>query len=229
MQAVQTKVVAYIRVSTAQQASEGVSLAAQRRKVELYAELHDLQLVAVIEDAGASAKTLKRPGLVRALDMLQAGEASALLVCKLDRLTRSVSDLGSLIEEHFSTESGPSLLSVAESIDTRSAAGRLVLNILASVSQWEREKIAERTSEALQHKKALGQYTGGRLPLGRRVAPDGVSLEDDPEEQRVLALIQELRQTGMSIRAITSALRDRGFRNRGKAWTKSAVGRVVAA
>ena len=92
------KTVALIRVSTTDQSDNGHSLAAQREKVELYARLHGLELVAVVEEAGASAKTIDRPGLARALAMLDNGEAVALLVPKLDRLTRSVGDLGRLID-----------------------------------------------------------------------------------------------------------------------------------
>ena len=84
------------------------------------------------------------PGLQRALALLKTGPVEALLVVKLDRLTRSVVDLGQLIETYFAPGKA-ALMSVAEQIDTHSAAGRLVLNILASVSQWERETIAERT------------------------------------------------------------------------------------
>ncbi|WP_437786905.1 recombinase family protein [Sorangium sp. So ce1097] len=94
----------------------------------------DLDLVDIIEDPGVSAKTLDRPGLQRALGMLDAGQAYALLVVKLDRLTRSVRDFDTSIARYFADRF--SLLSVADSIDTRSAAGRLVLNVLASVSQW---------------------------------------------------------------------------------------------
>jgi DNA invertase Pin-like site-specific DNA recombinase len=114
--------------------------------------------------------------------MLKAGEAEALLVVKLDRLTRSVVDLGTLVERYFAPGKA-ALLSVGEQIDTRSAAGRLVLNVLASVSQWEREAIAERTASAMQHKAKQGEYTGGQAPYGRRVAPDGARLEPDSEEQ----------------------------------------------
>ncbi len=89
-----TRVVGYARVSTEDQAREGVSLAAQRAKLEAYATALDLELVAVREDAGVSAKTLDRPGLRAALEDLRAGRADALLVPKLDRLTRSVRDLG---------------------------------------------------------------------------------------------------------------------------------------
>src|SRR5215831_17502980 len=155
-----TRAVAYLRVSTEKQADKGVSLNAQRAKVVAYAQLYELELVDVVIDAGASAKTLDRPGLQRALEMLRAGQAEAFLVAKLDRLTRSVVHLGQLVEDYFAKDKW-ALLSVGEQIDTRSAAGRLVLNVLASVSQWEREAIGERTSAAMQHKASVGEYTGG--------------------------------------------------------------------
>lgn len=84
-----TRAVGYIRVSTEAQAEEGVSLDAQRAKLEAFAIAADLELVAIREDAGVSAKTLARPGLQAALEDLHAGRADALLVAKLDRLTRS--------------------------------------------------------------------------------------------------------------------------------------------
>jgi DNA invertase Pin-like site-specific DNA recombinase len=155
-----TRTVAYLRVSTDKQADKGVSLDAQRAKVEAYAALYDLEVIEVIVDAGASAKTLDLPGLTRALEMLRKGTADALLVVKLDRLTRSVRDLGELVERYFAPRKA-ALLSVGEQIDTRSAGGRLVLNVLASVSQWEREAIGERTAVAMQHKVAEGEYIGG--------------------------------------------------------------------
>ena len=83
-----------LRVSTDKQADRGVSLDAQRAKLKAYAELYELELVEIIVDAGQSAKSLDRPGLQRALAMLKEGEAEALLVVKLDRVTRSVVDLG---------------------------------------------------------------------------------------------------------------------------------------
>ena len=128
-----------------------------------YAQLYDLEVSEVIVDTGESAKSLDRPGLQRALAMLKAGEADALLVVKLDRLTRSVRDLGHLVEKYFAPGKA-ALLSVGEQIDTRSAAGRLVLNVLASVSQWEREAIGERTATAMQHKASQGDTPGDRRP-----------------------------------------------------------------
>ncbi len=146
-----SRVVGYIRVSTEAQAESGLSLDAQRAKLQAYATAMDLELVAIVEDAGESAMSLVRAGLARVLGMLDAGEVDGVLVAKLDRLTRSVRDLADLIERYFAerpTVRACTLLSVADSIDTRTAAGRLVLNVLASVGQWEREVIGERTREA---------------------------------------------------------------------------------
>lgn len=223
-----TKTVAYLRVSTDKQADRGVSLDAQRSKVAAYAELYDLEIVEVIVDAGVSAKTLERPGLSRALGMLRTGKAEALLVVKLDRLTRSVRDLGELVETYFGNGKA-ALLSVGEQIDTRSAAGRLVLNVLASVSQWEREAIGERTAAAMQHKAESGEYTGGEAPYGYRVG-EGGKLEPVEAEQLVLAEARSLRAAGLSLRAVAAKLDGMGFRARsGKAFAAVQIARMVAA
>ena len=117
------RVVGYLRVSSESQATEGVSLDAQRTKLAAYCHALDLELVALEADEGVSAKTLRRPGLQRALAALEEGRADAVLVTKLDRLTRSVRDLGDLVERFFASERW-SLLSVGDSIDTKTAAGR---------------------------------------------------------------------------------------------------------
>lgn len=201
------KTIAYIRVSTAKQVERGLSLEAQREKVQAYASLYDLEICEVIVDAGVSAKTLARPGLQRALGMLRDGSAEALLVVKLDRLTRSVRDLDTLIQDYFATGRW-ALLSVGEQIDTRSAAGRLVLNVLASVSQWEREATSERTSVALRSKSASGGYVGGDAPYGFTVTAGGlVAIE---AEQAVIARARELRGLQMSLRKVSGALESEG-------------------
>lgn len=220
-----TPTVAYIRVSTDRQADHGVSLEAQRAKVEAYAALYDLELVAVEVDAGESAGSLDRPALQRALEMLRARKARALLVAKLDRLTRSVRDLGDLVERYFGAD-GAALLSVSEQIDTRSAAGRLVLNILAVVGQWEREAIGERTSVAMRHMRSEGRYTGGAAPYG--YALDGDVLVEFSDEQDVIAEARRLRDRGLSLRAVASTLAARGRCARsGRAFTPSAIASMV--
>ena len=207
-----TKAVGYIRVSTEKQADHGISLDAQKAKLDAYAALYDIELVEVIVDAGVSAKTLQRPGLQRALAMLDKGQADALLVAKLDRLTRSVKDLGTLVERYFSSDAF-TLLSVADSIDTRTAAGRLVLNVLGSVAQWERETISERTTDALHHIKRQGRKTGGDVPYGFTAAADG-TLVADVEEQAMLEAIRTARQRGYSQRQVVAELASQGFTTR---------------
>ena len=206
----------------------GVSLEAQQAKIRAYSELYSLELVDVIVDAGVSASTLDRPGLTTALAMLRGGQADALLVVKLDRLTRSVRDLGELVESYFANRKGPALLSVSEQIDTRTAAGRLVLNVLAAVSQWEREAIGERTSAAMRHMAAQGAYIGGQAPFGYRL--EGACLQEYPHEQTVIGAARALRAQGLSLRAVAARLHGMGFRSRtGRGFAPVQVQRMVAA
>jgi site-specific DNA recombinase len=97
------------------------------------------------------------------------------------------------------------LASDAESLDTGLAAGRLVITIMAAVSQWERETIGERTPDALRHKRGKGERVGN-IEFGYRLAADGVHVEPDPAEQAALATIRSLRFGGHRLRAVASAL-----------------------
>jgi len=224
----QTRTIAYLRVSTDKQADHGVSLDAQRAKVEAYAGLYDLDLVDVAIDAGESAKSLNRPALAGALARLAAGEVDALLVVKLDRLTRSVVDLGTLVDR--CNKQGWALLSVGEQIDTRTAAGRMVLNILATISQWEREIIGERTAAAMAYKASQGEYTGGEVPYGWTLAADGIHLEAHPEEQKALTLAGELRAAGLSLVKVGKRLSLAGYLPRnGRAWHHQTVKNMLSA
>ncbi len=216
MEKTKTRVAAYIRVSSADQADSGFSLDAQRAKLEGYALALDLELVAVHVDAGVSAKNLKRPGLRAALADLDGGRADGLLICKLDRLTRSVRDLGTLVADYF--ERRFDLMSVADSIDTRSAGGKLVLNVLTSVAQWEREATGERTREVLQHLKRQGVKLGGAALGWRRVDDvdtDGRKVMADVEKElATVARIVELRADGLTLRAIAAQLESEGHRTK---------------
>ena len=132
-------------------------------------------------------------------------------MAKLDRLTRSVKDLCNLLE--LFEKRKVALISVAESLDTASAAGRLVITIMAAVSQWEREAIGERTRDALRHKRSQGQRVGN-IPFGSRLAADGKRLEPDAGEQEALPEIRRLRGEGASLRRIAAALNGRAYRTR---------------
>src|SRR5260370_6920279 len=152
------KTIGYVRVSTDKQADRGVSLDAQAEKIRAMAVVHSSELFDICVDGGKSAKSLNRPGMARLLALVDSGDVQAVIVAKLDRLTRSVKDLCTLLERF--TRRGVTLISVAESLDTGSAAGRLVLNIMTPPSQWGRGAIGERTRDALSHKPRQGRRGG---------------------------------------------------------------------
>jgi DNA invertase Pin-like site-specific DNA recombinase len=225
-----TRAVGYVRVSTEQQAETGASLDAQKTKLQAYAVAMDLELVALCEDAGLSAKTLARPGLAQALAMLEEGQADALVVVKLDRLTRSVRDLGELVDRYFASRF--SLLSLADSIDTRTASGRLVLHVLGAVSQWEREAAAERTRDALAQLRAEGVQLGGEAFGWRRAAETDEHgrrfVQIAADELATIDRILELRHAGRTIRDIADALDAEGHRTkRGGRWHATTVQRIL--
>jgi len=221
------RLVGYARVSTAGQADKGVSLAAQTAKIEAMCAVQDGVLVGMIVDAGESAKSLDRPGMVQLLELIESRSVDGVIVAKLDRLTRSVRDLADLIE--ILNKRDVKLISVAESLDTGSAAGRLVINLLGAVSCWERETGAERTRAALAHKKARGERIGS-VRFGYRLASDGVHLEVEPSEQRIIDVIRDLRNSGLSLQAIADRLNADGVRTRrGTEWRNQYVHNALRA
>ena len=217
--------VGYVRVSTDKQAERGISLEAQAEKIRAMALVQGSELSGIIVESGESAKSLNRPGMAKLLAMVDSGKVKAVIVAKLDRLTRSVKDLCELLERF--ERRGVALVSVAESLDTGSAAGRLVLNIMAAVSQWEREAIGERTRDAMRHKRSQGERVGN-IAFGSRLAEDGQHVEPDPAEQAALAEIRRLRSQGTTLRGIAAALNHREFQTRrGTAWRLESVARVL--
>jgi site-specific DNA recombinase len=219
------KTVGYVRVSTDKQADRGVSLDAQAEKIRAMAVVHNAELIDIIVDGGESAKSLNRPGMARLLALVDAGEVQTVIIAKLDRLTRSVKDLCTLLERF--TRRGVALVSVAESLDTGSAAGRLVLNIMTAVSQWEREAIGERTRDAMSNKRTNGERVGN-IQFGYRLGADGKHVEPDAAEQAVLQKIQRLRHSGHTMRGIAAALNQQALRTRrGSAWRLEHVARIL--
>lgn len=217
----------YCRVSTDHQADKGVSLELQESKVRAQAEVKDAALLEVIVDAGESAKSLNRPGMERLLELVDRRAVDVVIVYKLDRLTRSVGDLAVLLERL--ERRGVSLVSVSESLDTESAAGRLVLNVMAAVAQWEREAIGERTREALAAKRERGERVG-TVPYGYRLADDGRTLEPHPPEQKARQWVADLREGGRSLRQIAAELNRNGYRTRsGSEWRHQYVANILQA
>jgi DNA invertase Pin-like site-specific DNA recombinase len=205
-------VIGYVRVSTDDQAESGAGLAAQRSAIQAEANLRGWT-VEWVEDAGYSARSLRRPGVERALLALRRGEAGALVVAKLDRLSRSVVDAGNLM--HLSKRQGWHLVALDLGVDTSTPTGRLVANVMASVAEWEREIIGQRTREGLAARRA----SGVRLGRARMASPE------------VVARIVSARAAGQSFPRIAAALDADAVPtpNGGARWYPSTVARIYAA
>ena len=230
--------IGYARVSTEEQARVGVSLDAQHERLEVFCIAHGATLVRVETDNGTSGKVApsKRPGLTRALQSIQSGEADGIVALKLDRLSRSTRDILDLAED--AAKNGWRLVSVSESLDTATATGRFTLTILAALAQLEREQTAERTRLALDHVARQGRARSRFIPFGWRTASGGVEQEKGDRqplvshkgEQRVLDRIQTLRAAGSGARTIARRLNERRVKNPrapSRAWTPSNVASIM--
>lgn len=229
------RLIGYARVSTEEQGDEGVSLGAQRARLEAYATAKQVELVDVLEETGSARSVTSRPGLVTVLRRLELGEADGLLIAKLDRLTRSMRDLVALISGPFRADRDRKLelVSVAESIDTSSATGRMMLHLLATVGQWEREVNAERTSEALQHLLKQGVRMG-RAPFGLRAnteardAKGHASWDVVPTELETVRMILAAREQGQNLSQIARLMNAAGRMPRcGRPWSARQVKSVL--
>lgn len=216
----------YLRVSTTGQVTDGVSLATQESKARAWADFNGYEIKAVFTDAGISGKsTLNREGLQNALDAVKKGDA--LVVYSLSRLARSTRDMIAISESL--EKRGVDLVSVSERIDTTSATGKLMFTLIAAFGEFERNLTAERTSAALQHKKAKGERTGS-IPYGFQLAMDGVKLLKDKAEQALIALCKELKEQGLSLRKIAAKLAEQGFTNRAdKAFHAQTIKNILVA
>lgn len=215
----------YARVSTDRQASEGVSVESQETKLRAMALVHGAAAVELITDPGQSAKDLRRPGMQRLLELVNAGRVKTVIVFKLDRLTRSILDLGELLQ--LFDKKHVTLVSLTESLDTGSAGGRLCLNLLISVAQWQREYISEQVATALRFKRSARRVYTRLDPYGYR--RDGDALVPVPDEQNTILEIHTMRQDGLSLRAICRELNERGvLTKQGKLWAPQTVSDVLS-
>ncbi len=181
---------AYIRVSSEEQKASGLGLEAQRAAILGECERRGWHVIEVVEDSGYSAKDLKRPGVQAALDVLGRGGADALVVAKLDRLSRSMLDFASIMAA--AQRQGWGMIALDCAVDTTTPAGEAMANVLATFAQFERRLISQRTKDALAVKKAQGVHLGRPQRLPRDVV------------ERVV----EERASGKTLAAIAAGLND---------------------
>lgn len=221
-----TKAVGYIRVSTQMQVDSGVSLEDQEHRMKTFSELREFDLVGIERDEGISGKTMERPGLQKALWLVERGAVQALIVPKLDRFTRSLRDLIDLVEKYFS-KGDRFLVSMDGQIDTMSAQGRFQLHLFGALAQLERETTSERVTAAMLHKKRQLEYCGGKVPYGYNLLEDGKTLEEIPDEQDVINVALRLRDEGLSFNKIAQILNGMHQRRCGTPFDQKAVWRMV--
>lgn len=152
------QVAGYVRCSTDEQGESGAGLEAQRSAIQTECERRGWQLVEIVEDVGYSAKNLKRPGVLRLLDELDAGQFDGLVVAKLDRLSRSMLDFTGVMAR--AERRGWALVALDCAVDTTTPAGEAMAHVLATFAQFERRLIGQRTREALAAKRAQGVRLG---------------------------------------------------------------------
>lgn len=223
------KIVGYVRVSTSKQRDTGISLEAQESRIKMYAKMYDLDLVAVEVDVASGKDITKRPALKRCLAMLDADEADGMLIMKLDRLTRRVKDVCFMVEEYFQDKI---LISVNDQIDTQTPTGILMLNILTTFAQWERQVLSQRTCEAMGFLKENGVQLG-RLPFGLKYSgllDEGGRKEiiENPHEMVTVNRIMGLRRDRLTLRAIADKLEDDGHTTkRGGKWQPCTINQII--
>ena len=211
--------IGYIRVSTEKQANEGVSLEAQEAKIVSWCKANDYELVKVYVDAGISGKRMDtRKELLAALASLKKG--MALVSYSLSRLARSTKDALAIGETVAKKKAD--MVSLTEQIDTTTAAGKMMFQMLSVLAEFERNLVAERTTNALQHKKRTGQKYTNQTPYGFE-AIEG-RLVQVQQEAEVVAEIQASRTGGNTLQFIADSLNTRGIPTKtGKQWAPATI------
>jgi len=217
------KAVCYVRVSTTEQAVNGVSLEAQEERLRAYCQMTGLEIVKVIREEGTATKPLKdRPGGKELIEIINKKKANHVVTLKLDRLFRNTEDALHVTNDWDSKGVTLHLVDMGgQAINTKSAIGRFFLSLMAGFAELERNMIAERTAMALNHKKRnLEAYAP--TPLGYTRIND--SLEKDAKEWEIVNLIFQLRSEKISYAKIAEELNNRGIPGKkGGKWYASSI------
>jgi predicted site-specific integrase-resolvase len=218
------RTVAYARVSTEDQNVNGFSLQAQEELIKAYASLYDLEVVDVVSDRG-SAADFNRPGIARIISMIYAKEIEAVIVAKLDRLTRSIRDLSNFAG--LANKKGIALVSINERIDTGSAAGRMVANMLGVICQWEGKSAEDRMPDSsIQFKKLLKHVHSGRFDQYEN-AEANTRIVPVEEEQKITDMVMNMRPS-YTMADICRELQNRGYKTEHSGeWQAQVVSSII--
>lgn len=192
------------------------SLHAQRESAEAFiaSQQHEgwLCLPEHYDDGGYSGGTMERPALQRLLTDIEAGKVDCVVVYKVDRLSRSLLDFARILEAF--ERHRVSFVSVTQQFNTATSMGRLVLNVLLSFAQFEREMISERTRDKIAATRRKGRWCGGRPILGYDVDRQGAKLVVNADEAAQVRAIFQLYLDDERLMPVVEELRRRGWRNK---------------
>ncbi|WP_251943791.1 recombinase family protein [Staphylococcus sp. Marseille-Q5304] len=217
---------AYIRVSTERQV-EGYSIEGQITQIEQYCQFNGYELVDIYADRGISGKSMNRPELQRMLNDAKNGKLDCVMVYKTNRLARNTSDLLTIVEELH--RQNVEFFSLSERMEVKNSTGKLMLQILASFSEFERNTILENIYTG-KHQRALEGYYQGNLPLGYNNIPDNKKeLMINQHEANIVKYIFESYAKGHGYRKITNALNHKGYvTKKGNPFSISAVTYILS-
>lgn len=217
---------AYIRVSTERQV-EGYSIDGQITQIEQFCQFNGYDLVDIYADRGISGKSMNRPALQRMLQDAKNGKLDCVIVYKINRLARNTSDLLTIVEELH--RQNVEFFSLSERMEVKNSTGKLLLNILASFSEFERNTILENIYTG-QHQRALEGYYQGNIPLGYSNIPDNKKeLMINQHEANIVKYIFESYAKGHGYRKIANALNHKGYvTKKGNPFSISAVTYILS-
>ena len=197
----------YVRVSSTEQAEEGYSLEEQEARLRSYCEAYSYTIHAVHIDPGFSGANLERPGIKKVINDVRSGACKKVIVWKLDRLSRSQKDTMILLEDVF-LANDCAFVSMTESFDTSTPAGRCVVGILASFAQMERENIRIRTTIGRQARVKQGYFHGSHSPIGYKFAAGSNDLLVDAYASKLVKEAFRRFLSGESISSISRGMAD---------------------
>lgn len=220
------KIVAYLRVSTDQQAESGAGLEAQRNSCHTWAENQGKTIDQVFSDEGVSGSTgmEKRPALMEAISSLERGDV--LLVAKRDRLGRDPIAVA-MIEASVNRKHSKIVSAAGEGSESDDPSSILMRRMIDAFAEFERNIICARTAAAMQAKRKKKERVG-HIPFGYKLAEDGLHIVEEQHEQSILAQIKELMDKGLSTRKIAEEMNRRGAFNRGQSrWNHGSIFRIM--